>query len=297
MPLVGVPGLRLDVECAQHAHAAHAQHPLLTQSQRGAAGVELGEERAVIRMVLLELGIEEVDRHPTDVEAPGADVHVAPEGRHGGEIRHASGPRDRRDGREREVEAFVGILLAPLEVDGLVEVPVAIEDADANQGHAQVRSRLAVVARQHPQAARVDRYGVVHAELGAEVRDRLRAMLGPGGREPGAGTGLLVPEPAHHPVIQRRDVRVEGGGLKPLRGHLVEELQRIVSDGMPETFVDGAKDDARFAVPAPRKIAGDAGEPGKPVGNRDGQTGCRESGRPRLIGTGEVGASYAGEPA
>ena len=88
--LVGMPCLRLDAKRAQDAHATDAEQPLLPEAQRGSTCVELREQRPIVDVILLELGVEEVDGHASDIEAPGADVHVAAEGADGGEVRHAS---------------------------------------------------------------------------------------------------------------------------------------------------------------------------------------------------------------
>ena len=127
-----------------------------------------------------------------------------------------------------------------------------------------------MVAGEHAEPAGIDRDGAVQPELGAEVRDRLLGVLGPLLGKPGAGARLLVPEPIHHLVVVRRDTRITRGSIEALGGDLVEELQRIVMDVLPEAFIDGAEDDARFAVPAPGQVAGDVGERGEAIGNQGG---------------------------
>ena len=56
----------------------------------GPAGVELVHQAAVVRVVHLEVGVEQVDRHPAHHHAPGADVHRAAGGLDGGEERLAA---------------------------------------------------------------------------------------------------------------------------------------------------------------------------------------------------------------
>ena len=58
MAFVRVPRLRIDPERAQHAHATDAEHPLLTQSPSGCAGVvETRRQLAVGGVVHVEIGI------------------------------------------------------------------------------------------------------------------------------------------------------------------------------------------------------------------------------------------------
>jgi len=50
-------------------------------------------------------------------------------------------------------------------VEFLVEVALGVEQADADQGHTQVRARLEVVAREDAEAARVNRQGVMNGKF------------------------------------------------------------------------------------------------------------------------------------
>src|SRR5207248_4384987 len=90
-------------------------------------------------------------------------------------------------GDEREVEEVVlgvPLLLPAVHVQVLPEVPLAVHQADADERQAEVASALEVVAGEDAEAAGIDRYALVDAELGREVGD------------PGAGVGaegLLEP--------------------------------------------------------------------------------------------------------
>ena len=79
-----------------------------------------------------------------------------------------------RDPLQRQVRASrsgVGVLLVAVGVDGLAEVAVAVEQAHGHERQRHVRGGLAVVAREHAQAAGVDAQRLVEPELGAEVGD------------------------------------------------------------------------------------------------------------------------------
>ena len=82
VPFVGMPGCGVDANRAQNPNAPHAQNPLLTQPNFGAASVELRGELPVGRIVLGKVRIQQVDRHASHQHAPGGDVDVAPEGAH-----------------------------------------------------------------------------------------------------------------------------------------------------------------------------------------------------------------------
>ena len=57
-------------------------------------------------------------------------------------------------------------------VELLVEVALGVQQADADEGHAEVGRRLEMVAGQHAEAAGVLRQRLGEAELGGEVGDR-----------------------------------------------------------------------------------------------------------------------------
>jgi hypothetical protein len=83
------------------------------------------------------------------------------------------------------VEIVVAVMrgLVALAVDGLVEIALAVEQADGDEGQAHVGGALAVVAGKDAEAAGVDRQALVEAELGAEIGDQVGGLQG---RRPGS---------------------------------------------------------------------------------------------------------------
>ena len=82
----------------------------------------------------------------------------------------------RRRGQQLRGRAHVlGVLLA-VAVESLPEVGLPIEEPDGDERQPEVRGALEVVAREHAQAAAVDRQRLVDAELGREVGDRAHAQ-------------------------------------------------------------------------------------------------------------------------
>ena len=70
------------------------------------------------------------------------------------------------------VEVGVALLLPAVGVERLAEVAVPVEEADADERHAEVAGRLEVVAGEHAEAAGVLGERLGDAELGREVGDR-----------------------------------------------------------------------------------------------------------------------------
>ena len=75
--LVQVPDRRLDPERPQRADAADAEDELLVEAHLAAADVEDVRDRAVGVVVLGDVGVEQEDRHPADLDAPDRDLEVA----------------------------------------------------------------------------------------------------------------------------------------------------------------------------------------------------------------------------
>ena len=103
---------------------------------------------------------------------------------------HAVAQRDRHGVR---VEVGEALLLPAVGDEALAEVAVAVEEADADERHAEVARRLQVVAGEHAEAAGVLRERLGDAELGREVGDPARAGVGAWHLEP-AGLGEVAGE-------------------------------------------------------------------------------------------------------
>ena len=61
---------RIFAHRSQGAQSADAQHEFLANAQIGIAAIELGGDVAVFRRVASEIGVEQIQRHPTDLHAP-----------------------------------------------------------------------------------------------------------------------------------------------------------------------------------------------------------------------------------
>ena len=147
------------------AHAADAEEDLLAQAVLGLAAVEPVGDGAQVGGVLLHVGVEQVERHPSDLGLP----HPGHE-RRAGQVDLDGDPVARRERHGVRVEVGVALLLPAVGRQRLAEVAVAVEEADAHQRHAEVAARLEVVAGQHAEAARVLGERLGDAELRARSR-------------------------------------------------------------------------------------------------------------------------------
>ena len=153
-----------------HAHAAHAQHDLLLQAVVGVAAVQVIGQAAIPARVSFEIGIEQVDGH----HVPEAALR----GRSARRARSQCGLRLRtvtRAGSSVQKSAgFQGCtssLCTPVAVEMLLEVSLAVQQREGDQGNAQVGGGAQRVAGQHAQAARVGGHGRIDGNFHREVCD------------------------------------------------------------------------------------------------------------------------------
>ncbi len=255
MPFVQVEDRRVNPQRVEQPDAADAEQQLLADPHAGVAAVEPRGQRAVRLAVLGDVRVEQVERRPADRDLPGLRVERA-----GVRVDRepeplAAGARHRLDRQHGDVGDRVGLLLPPLAVERLLEVPLGVEDADADERHAQVAGALQVVARQDAEAAGVDGQALVQAELHREVRDRAR----PQGRGVQGGPAVVVfqilREPAEPVVDPRVQGRLLGDGLELLGRDPGEELDRVMVRLVPELDVEQVEEREVVRLPGPPEVA------------------------------------------
>ena len=166
----------------------------------------------------------------------------------------------------RDVEPFIDVALPAVEPQPLVEIAARVEQAEADQGDAEIGSGLAVVSREHAQPAGINRHRVVKAELGAEVHDAAFLQRGVVRHEPGAVARLLALQPLHHLVEVTQELRVFRALRETRRIHAPQQLDRVVPREMPQRLIDRLEQRARFVAPAPRQVVREIGQPDDAVG-------------------------------
>ncbi len=259
--LVGVEHLGLGVagEAAVGADgtdAADAEQYFLQQPVFAAAAVEPVGDVAFGGGVGLDVGVEQQQRNPADLGAPDLGGEGAAAGQ--GEVDPAGGRvglAEQGDGERVGVEQGVALLLPAVPAEGLPEVAVPVEEADADDGDAEVGGGLEVVAGQDAEAAGVLREGGGDAVLGREVGDA-------GGQRVAEVVRGLVPARAGEVVAQvvgqvaepAQETPVGGQGGQPGGGHFAEQADRVLSDGGPDVRVDGAEQFPGLGVPGPAEV-------------------------------------------
>ena len=248
------PGL--DPERPKGAHRPEAEQPVLAEARERVPLVEPGRDPPVERVVLLELGVEEVERHAPDLRAPDVERDLAAE----------EGEREREraaavvahlNGREPLGHDLRPVLvLQPRPVDALLEVPLAVEQPDPDHRQREVARCLEDVARERAEPARVDRQRRVHAELGADEDrpGRRGPSIGVSGRARSSSSTLCE---AGDP-LERRAVR--GGHLRQVRRQVGELAHRVAGMELPGVRVERAEELRPVRVPRPAVVERDPRE-------------------------------------
>ena len=270
--LVHVRAGDLEAERLDGAQAADAEQDLLAEAVELVSAVELAGDAAQLGRVLGDVGVEEDERDAADVDLPR------------GEAQRALGERDleeqrlavllaqaARDGEAVHVVLRVALDLPAGGVDLLLEVALAVEQADADERDVEVGGALEVVAGEDAEAAGVDVDGLVQAELHREVGDHAAVRL---------GVDLPVLGGLHLLLELRLD-RLHVGEERGVGGELLEALLPDAgeeADGVElelaeEGGGDAAEERGGVGVPAPPDVVGEAGEEGEVLGDlrRDGE--------------------------
>jgi len=131
----------------------------------------------------------------------------------------------------------VALTLAAVGPQRLAEVPVGVQQADADQRHAEVGRRFQVVAGEHPESARVQRDAGVQPELEREVGDQHVAGVIEVG-EPGGGAQIPV-QPLGD-ASDLGDIALVGcGGVQPGLGHAAQQGGGVARHLLPQLDIEG----------------------------------------------------------
>ena len=151
---------------------ANPEKRVLRETDRPVAFVQTGADPALQRGVLRDVGVEEVERHTTDVGPPDVSGDVTIPDRDLDRQRRTVGGAHARRGQRLGIGLDPVLVLPSCPVDALVEVTPAIEEPDADHWQRLIRRLLQEVAGEHSESSRIHRQGLVHAELGTQEGDR-----------------------------------------------------------------------------------------------------------------------------
>ena len=177
MALVHMEHRRGQTQRREYAHAANAEDNLLADAGVGVAAVELiGNVPVLRRRVLRDVGVEQIELDAANTDHPRLDEDFP--GRHlnGDDQIRAVGPVDGLNRQGIEIVLRRLLNLPAVLVQRLAQVALLVEQSDANEGQIEVRGGFQVIARQHPQAARVNRQALGQAVLHRKIGDQLLGL-------------------------------------------------------------------------------------------------------------------------
>ncbi len=177
VPLVEMAHLDRQVEGFDEPPAADAQDDLLHQAHLLPAAVELAGDAAVDGTVQRIVAVEQVEDHPPDLRLPDPAAHGPPRQLDRHPEPGAGGRLDGQNGKGGGVVEGIGLLLPAGRIEDLAEVAFLVQQADADDRHAEVAGRLEVVAGQNAQAAGVEGERLAQAELHAEIGDPFNPLF------------------------------------------------------------------------------------------------------------------------
>jgi hypothetical protein len=159
------------------------------------------------------------------------------------------------------VEIGIGIVrdLVAVVVDALGEIALAIEQADGDEGQAQIGGALAMVAGEDAQAAGIDRKALVEAELGAEIGDQV-AGLQLQGHVPAQGLAHVGVEGRQHAVVAAQEDVVFRRLGQAFLVHPLEEGLGIVVDRVPQTRMQAGEQGAGGTIPGVPEVVRQFGQ-------------------------------------
>ncbi len=257
MALVGVEHLRLRGAGhrrvgPQRPHPADAQQHLLEQAMVGAAAVEPVGHAPLGRLVVLDVGVEQQQRHPTDLRLPDLGVQGAPVRQPERDLHGVAGSVGELGQRQAvRVDAGIAFLLPAVPGQRLDEVAGPVEQAHPHDRHAQVAGGLKMVAGEDAEPAGVLRQHLGDAELRREVGDRARAV---GQRLVPARRGQVLVQVVSGIVKAADEAAVGCEAFEALMVDLAEKAHRVPLAGAPQLGIDRLEEIQRLRVPRPAKV-------------------------------------------
>src|SRR5712691_2132889 len=246
--LVEVEHPRHHAELSQRPHSTDPEHDLLAQAAVRLGHIEPVGDGAQVGWVGLQVGVEQEQRYAPDLRAPDADLHLAiPDRRVDLDALHPS---------HRQLFAAVleiNLDLAAFRIDLLAAETLLVEQADSDQWQAKVAGGLQVIAREHAEAAGVDRQALGQAELEREVRDDHRGVRVHEGRPAVvvlAIAGASILQGALYLVALERL-------LHTLIAELGEQQHRTLARGLPELGAERLKHALDPRLPRPQEVVGE----------------------------------------
>ena len=248
MAFVHVPDGGRESERAQCTHAADAENHFLTDAYRLIAAIQTMRDVTIGWRILRHVGVEQHDANASHERLPQARNHIPASHLHGHGDPRAVGGSDRLYRQIARIVITIARVLHAIAVHALREISLAVQQTDRDEIQPLVARGLAVIAGEHAETAGVDREALVEAVLGAEVRDKLRALE--------RWRIQIRIEAAEHIAIAREIRRIPGRAIERLLTNAAQQQFWIAADLAPQRWVQLLEQRPRRAIPAEIQVAG-----------------------------------------
>ena len=244
-----------DAHGFEGAETADAEQQFLADAGAGVTAVKARSEFAIVGRVGFNVGIEQEEIAAPDGDAPNFSVNGAA----AGIDTNLDGTAVFADGDFQRKLVHVGdeifFLLPAAAVEALAEISLAVEEADADEGNAEVGSAFNMVAGEHAEAAGIDRQRFMDAEFGGEIGDGRGAQHAGVARSPGA-VGLQIFLQAAVGVVDAAVQNQFGrAGFELGQREFGEQRNGILIQLAPAERIEIAEKADGVMVPAPPKVA------------------------------------------
>ena len=135
---------------------------------------------------------------------------------------------------------------------------MAIKKADGDQRDIQIGCALDVIARQHAEAAGINRHRFVDAELSGKIRHRTRSQHAGVSRTPGPVRVEILLLPAIGVVDAAVQHQFARAALDSGQRHFRKQRNGIVIQRAKTHRIELTKNGSNFVIPAPAEITGHA---------------------------------------
>ena len=149
------------------------------------------------------------------------------------------------------------LLLPAIAIQALAEIALAIKQADANQRDVQIGRALDVVAREHAQAARINRERLVQAELGREICHRTRPQSAGVSCAPGTIGSQIFLLAAIGVINAAVQHQFSGAAFQLRERNLRQQRDGIVVQFAETHRIQIAEQAGGIVVPAPPQVSRD----------------------------------------
>ena len=152
MTFVHVKDFRLDSESGERFHSADAENDLLPDPHFEITAVKFGRDEPVFRLVLRDIGVEQVEADTPHAQFPNLRPHLAIEEANGYEEIAFAAPHF-PDRQMMEVLIQADGMLNAILVDLLLEVAVPVEQSDGDEVQIEIARGLAMIPGQDTEAS------------------------------------------------------------------------------------------------------------------------------------------------